>query len=133
MCLLLLHMNFRLFSRSSAYLSRWRQIVDLSTTLFEVVKITGSLINMFVMGSTNSSGGCWNENSILWCSNNTILKILDKFGIVPFPIVPVFFHIGENFWPYDHLVLTHFNQVSYFGFKFSWGTKQAWKFGSTSH
>jgi len=32
--------------------------VDLSTTLFDVVRITGSLINMFVMGSTNSSGGC---------------------------------------------------------------------------
>ena len=73
------HMNFRLFSRSSTYLSRWRQMVDLSTTLFDVVRITGSLINMFVMGSTNSSGGCWNEsNIVLTISSNNTNYLLTK-------------------------------------------------------
>lgn len=35
-------------------------MVDISTMLFEVGRITGSDISMFVIGSTNSSGG-WTE------------------------------------------------------------------------
>ena len=42
-----------------------------------------------------------------------------KLGLytVAFPMTPVFFSTLErSFNLYDHLALTHFNQVSYFGF-----------------